>query len=753
MSENSSPAKNEGLELRLEIEQVSLLFQQNIQGLVALVACGISYLILGAQSRPRNFLISWATILGLSAVIRLLLTFRWRRRKKSINSLEEVRSWLRTTQNLLLVSGFSWGVVAWLIPSAQGITEQLVSCMVVVLMAAGGVVAYSSSLRASLSVFLPAMVPGMISLWITGNPNFRWLAAMMFLYILLGIRAAKNLNRFVLRFLRLNVENAQLARDLQTEVDVKERAREEALAVQERLHLALEASEAVTWKWIVESGDVTWEGHLCALIGLDQGGCTIKIGAFLEMIHPEDRARVDMIMREAAAQQKDLEMEYRVPRAEGGHRFLAQRGRARWQGDGGLSFDGIAWDVTTIKEQEELKRELTEHEAASRAKSVFLANASHEIRTPLAAINGFADMALHDPTLPEEARRDVQMILRNGKYLISLVNDMLDLSKIESGQIYIEKTRLSVAREIHDLLQLVKPTLESKGLTLRVSYRTRIPETIESDLTRFREVLINLLTNAAKFTDRGSIGVDVSFDIDADGTGLLRIVVADTGIGVPAEDQQKLFRPFMRGLGERVQSVRGSGLGLALSRNLAKLLGGDLRLLGSKEGLGSEFEFTLATGAVEGVRFLDPAEAASSKFDLPVPEVDRPLAGRSVLVVDDSKELQVLMKRYLERRGARVETRANGKEAVERLKEKPYDVVLMDIKMPVMDGYTAAETMRKERYSGPLVAVTAHASAEDRQRCYQAGFDSYLAKPVDFKNLAADLVTLLDRSATRTMLH
>lgn len=739
------------LEVRLEIERVALMYQQNIQGLIALTAYGGSYLFLGGTSRSSTFLIAWGAVLGLSALVRVALTIGWSRRKNSITTLEEVRRWMLAAQSMLFVSGCAWGTVAWAMPSAPSGTEQLISCMVVVLMAAGGVVAYSSSWRAGLAVFMPAMIPWTISLWLTGDPTYRWMAGMILLYMVIGVKAARNLNRYVVRSIRLNVENTILAADLKSEVEVKERAREEALAVQERLHLALEASEAVTWKWIVGTGEISWEGHLCALLGLDQVGCKLTMEKFIETIHPEDRARVHASLLRAASQEEDFEIEFRIPRPEGGFSDLAQRGRARRQSDGSLAFNGIAWDVTDKKEKEQLERELTEQEAASRAKSVFLANASHEIRTPLAAINGFTEMALHHPALHEETRKDLQMILRNGKYLISLVNDMLDLSKIESGQIYIEKTKINVAREIHDLIQILKPTVDPKGLLLKAVFRTPIPEAIESDLTRFREVMLNLLTNAAKFTDRGSVLIEVEFLEEAGGS--LRIVVSDTGVGISNADRQTLFRPFARGLSERVQSVQGSGLGLALSRNLARLLGGDLRLLESTPGGGSKFEFTLATGSLRDVRFLDPAEAAKAVAETFVPDLDRPLAGRSILVVDDSVELQVLMKRYLERRGASVDTRANGKEAVDRVKEANYDVVLMDIKMPVMDGYAAAEEMRKDLYGGPLVAVTAHASAEDRQRCFQAGFDTYLSKPVDFKNLASDLVTLLENSAPRTLFH
>jgi signal transduction histidine kinase len=392
-----------------------------------------------------------------------------------------------------------------------------------------------------------------------------------------------------------------------------------------------------------------------------------------------------------------------------------------------------------LRRTEALRREQSEIEASNRAKSVLLANASHEIRTPLSAINGFADMLLQNPSLGDEVRTDLRMILRNGKYLVSLVNDLLDISKIENGQMYIQKSFVSPLGDLQEVADLMRPTIQARGLAFDVEIG-RLPSRIYSDSARLREILINLLTNAAKFTDHGRISLKASFD---DVTSMLKISVKDTGIGISHEAEKQLFHPFWRGESERVQRVPGSGLGLALSRNLAQLLGGDLRLVRTGENAGSEFELTIDAGSGAQRDFARTSESPAASLIQTAKSASRRLEGRKILVVDDSKDLQVLMKRFLEKQGAHVDVRENGAEALDLLRRSVFDLVLMDIKMPVLDGYSATRAARESGYRRPIVAVTAHASNDDRQRCFQSGFDSYVSKPVDFDHFVDDLSKFL----------
>lgn len=370
----------------------------------------------------------------------------------------------------------------------------------------------------------------------------------------------------------------------------------------------------------------------------------------------------------------------------------------------------------------------TKVELANKAKSVFLANASHEIRTPLSVINGFAESLLQESSVPENIRNDLKVIARNGRYLVSLVNDLLDLSKIETGQIYIQKSDMFLQKELNDALLAVKASFELKNIKLKTVYDGQIPFKVVTDPLRFRQILINLLSNAVKFTPAGEIAMRVFFDHK---TSSLSIRISDSGIGMSPQTQEQLFKPFLRGESAEVQRLPGSGLGLALSQSLARKLGGDLVLRHSEEGLGSEFEMKIK---VESVEF-GPALAPVMDEALTMAPTTGPLKGCKILVVDDSEDLRVLMRRYLAAAGAEMSTCGNGLEALSAATEKTYDVILMDIKMPVMDGYQAMTELRRRGYTFPIIALTAQASTDDRQKCYLAGCDAYLSKPVDKDHL------------------
>jgi CheY-like chemotaxis protein len=322
---------------------------------------------------------------------------------------------------------------------------------------------------------------------------------------------------------------------------------------------------------------------------------------------------------------------------------------------------------------------------------------------------------------------DLKIILRNGKYLSSLVNDFLDLSKIETGRLFIQKTKMSPRLEIEDSILVVKSALELKNLGLKVKYLTEIPEFIDCDPTRFRQVLINLLSNAVKFTDSGNIEISILYT-EANSKASLIIRIADTGIGMSQNTSEHLFTPFLRGESKEVQRVPGSGLGLALSRSLARQMGGELKLVRTEREHGSEFEFSLE---------LEPIETVALPASQKIPSKTSSLKGIEVLAVDDSEDLRILMKRILGQEGAIVTVCRNGAEAVELANQKVFDIILMDMKMPIMDGYQATTELRKKGYARPIVALTAHASNDDRQLCYQAGCDDYLSKPVDRGQLLA----------------
>ncbi|GAB4141386.1 MAG: hypothetical protein Kow0040_30070 [Thermogutta sp.] len=396
-------------------------------------------------------------------------------------------------------------------------------------------------------------------------------------------------------------------------------------------------------------------------------------------------------------------------------------------------------------------------ESATRAKSEFLANMSHEIRTPLTAILGFTDILLGDPTLeqgPPDRVEALYTIHRNGNYLLELINDILDLSKIEAGKLDVDRITCSPARILADVMSLMRVRAAAKNLPLVLQFDGKIPETIHSDPTRLRQILINLIGNAVKFTEVGEVRVVARLVREAEQPSLLQIDVIDTGIGMTEEQLSRLFQPFSQGDSSTTRKYGGTGLGLTISKRLAEMLGGDITAR-STPGKGSTFSVTVATGDISGVTMLEsPDEAlAASRTKGGVgaaPSVR--LQGR-ILLAEDGPDNQRLISSILKKAGAEVTLVENGQAALDTAlaaldRGEPFDLILMDMQMPVMDGYTATARLRQAGYDGPIVALTAHAMEGDDVACREAGCDDYLTKPIDRAKFFAMIARFLDARRT-----
>ena len=380
------------------------------------------------------------------------------------------------------------------------------------------------------------------------------------------------------------------------------------------------------------------------------------------------------------------------------------------------------------RDRDEARRAAQE---ASRLKSEFLAHTSHEIRTPMTALVGYTEL-LGDPDLsPAERAEGLATIRRNGEHLMTIVNDILDLSKIESGRMTIERMACSPFALVAEVAAVVRPRAARDGLAFAVEYRSPLPETIETDPTRLRQILLNLVGNAIKFTPRGSVRLEVGPVEDT----RLCFEVIDTGIGLDAEQQARLFTAFSQADASTTRRFGGTGLGLAISKRLAGMLGGDLRVR-SLPGEGSTFTLTIDVGSLAGVRLLDRPPEVRAAAERPEPSADerQALRGR-ILLAEDGLDARRLLARHLRAAGAEVETAENGLVACElalRAAEAgaPYDLILMDMQMPELDGYAAAARLRAAGYRGPIVALTAHAMEDERARCLGAGCDGFAAKPI-----------------------
>ncbi|MDX2118422.1 MAG: ATP-binding protein [Planctomycetota bacterium] len=373
-------------------------------------------------------------------------------------------------------------------------------------------------------------------------------------------------------------------------------------------------------------------------------------------------------------------------------------------------------------------------QSANRAKSEFLAHMSHEIRTPMTAILGYAELLEESLKDAGEKRDCVGTIRRSGEHLLTIINDILDFSKVEAGKMEIERVVCeprAIAAEVESIMR-VRAT--AKGLELRVEIDPSVPRGVQSDPTRLRQVLMNLVGNAIKFTNVGSVSLFASADVHGEACEI-RFVVRDTGIGMEEAGLARLFQPFSQADSSMSRRFGGTGLGLAISRRLANLLGGDLSAT-STPGVGSEFVFTFAASV---------AEVKESQHGVApeAPHADGPrLAGRRVLVAEDGIDNQRLIRAFLTREGAEVTIVDNGKHAMEaaiaaREGGRAFDVVLMDVQMPIMDGYTATRSLRAAGYDGPVLALTAHALRSDYESSIAAGCNDHLTKPINKSKLIA----------------
>lgn len=392
----------------------------------------------------------------------------------------------------------------------------------------------------------------------------------------------------------------------------------------------------------------------------------------------------------------------------------------------------LRFEHAWIAEQREAALQSAERD--SHSKSRFVAMMSHEIRTPLNGILGITQL-LERSALDAQQREQVHIVRRSGRHLLTLINDILDLARIESGKLVIEPAPLALREAVDDVCQLLAAGAHEKGLDFQLQCSPQVPECVVGDGARIKQVLHNLVGNAIKFTERGSVTVEVGTVLDMRAGTLLRFAVRDTGEGIPADQMERVFAPFEQAeRSYRLQSPRpeGTGLGLSISRELARAMGGDLRC-SSAPGEGSVFEFTLPLQACSAPRGL----AAGTAELQALPQ----LQGR-VLLVDDSPVNLLVAASMLERCGLAVDQAEDGRQALERLQSQPYDLVLMDCQMPELDGFEATQSWRAhERRQGrsplPIVALTASAVNSDRERCLQSGMDDYLVKPFEMGDLLA----------------
>ena len=431
----------------------------------------------------------------------------------------------------------------------------------------------------------------------------------------------------------------------------------------------------------------------------------------------------------------------------------AQDYLVKGQVSGQLLARSIRYAIERKRIAEALKSEIAKHmeleadlikakeaaEEAAKAKASFLANMSHELRTPMNAVIGFSSLLLDEPLTPEH-KEYIEGIRNGGEALLAIINDILDFSSAENDKVELEHQQFSLKQLIDESLDLVAVQAGQKGVILSQTINYSTPDTIIGDQGRLRQILVNLLSNAVKFTDSGKVTVSVSSKAANGDLRQIIFEVKDTGIGIPQNRMNEIFEPFTQ-LERTISRKRGGvGLGLAITKNLVELMGGKI-WFESIPGKGSTFHFTIQAETIHG-KHLDSGEMDRGKMDLGVaPESFPGLKPMRILVAEDNPSNQRVLIEMLKRLSYRADAVADGQEVIQALERQDYDLVLMDIKMPEMDGITSTRVIRKLRpEKGPkIIAITAYALKGDREKCLEAGMDDYISKPVQLKELAAIL--------------
>jgi PAS domain S-box-containing protein len=661
---------------------------------------------------PPALLLGWMLALALCLGARLLL---WRAYRANRPKATETGRWVGWFTAGAALTGTLWGALAAVILISADPFHHAFVVMVLAGMAAGAIAALAPCLPALYAYVVPLGLQLATALALHGGGAYLAMGAMALMFLASVGAIARRLNRSFVGIVRLGVEKARLADALS-----ESQARLQSILDNAPVGISLKDREhryVVLNKQYEAWFGVTQEQQLGRT--LREVGTEEEFAALMESM--EDRVLATGAAEVAEVREPDI--------GTAPQWVLVTKFPVRTADGSIIGVGNVNIDLSERRAAEEALHHAKEAaEEANRAKSDFLATMSHEIRTPMNGIMGFAELLLDSDLSPEQRSRTT-LIMDSGKSLLAIINDVLDVAKIEAGKLELERIAVSPSGTVDGAISIVRAAARAKGIELRCNLASDLPAWIAGDPTRLRQILLNLLSNAVKFTPSGHVTVAASRDVGA-AASRLRFTVTDTGIGIPPDRRHLLFRNFSQVDASMTRRFGGTGLGLAICKRLAEAMGGTIGVE-SEPGKGSTFWFTIA---------LSETKAPAPTKDRATSEPTSKKGNARILVAEDVVVNQLIVNAFLKAAGHEVVLVGNGLEAVDAVQARDYDLVLMDMEMPLMDGLSATKAIRRLGEHGrtiPIVALTANAMPEEVARCRAAGMNDHLAKPIDREALWA----------------